>query len=222
MAAPLARPVKVRHLMRRRLTELKRTPRELAEAVQVPEAYIADLLAGRRRPPAPSRSDVYDRMTRFLRLHRNDLPMCAQVERADDGAATRAPSPVVRALLLELCDPTRARLVRRRLAGKMGTALAALIATRLLEIAQGFVRRQLEDDAGIRLAANREGCAPGELRMRLFDFLDATPSSLTADDHETFLRPRIAAWDIDLETSTMKIVLRSSEPDHRARRALRL
>ena len=73
-ATPLKRPIKVSQLMRRRLKELQRTPRELAEAVQVPETYIADLLAGRRRPPAPGRTDVYDRMTKFLRLHRNDLP----------------------------------------------------------------------------------------------------------------------------------------------------
>ena len=42
-ATPLKRPIKVSQLMRRRLKELQRTPRELAEAVQVPETYIADL-----------------------------------------------------------------------------------------------------------------------------------------------------------------------------------
>lgn len=36
-ALPLKRPVKVGELVRRRLRELKRTPRELAEAVQVSE-----------------------------------------------------------------------------------------------------------------------------------------------------------------------------------------
>src|SRR5438093_2097913 len=35
-----------------------RTPRELAEAVQVTEDYMADLVSGRRRPPAPGRSDL--------------------------------------------------------------------------------------------------------------------------------------------------------------------
>ena len=207
--------------MRRRLTELKRTPRELAEAVQVPEAYIADLLAGRRRPPAPGRSDVYDRMTRFLRLHRNDLPMCAQMERADAGSTTKAPHPTVRQRLLELADPARATTLRRRFSGKDGAAIAALVAARLIEVAQGFVRRQLDDDAGLRLAASREGVTHVELRMKLFDFLDVTAASLTTDDHETFVRPRIATWDIDLESTTMRIVLRSSEPDARARRALR-
>src|SRR6266850_735655 len=71
-ALPLKRPVKVGELVRRRLRELKRTPRELAEAVQVSEIYIADLVAGRRVPPAPGRMDVYAPMTKFLKLHRND------------------------------------------------------------------------------------------------------------------------------------------------------
>ena len=44
-ALPLKRPVKVGELVRRRLRELKRTPRELADAVQVSEIYIADLVA---------------------------------------------------------------------------------------------------------------------------------------------------------------------------------
>src|SRR2546429_1520322 len=73
-ALPLKRPVKVGELVRRRLRELKRTPRELADAVQVSEIYIADLVAGRRRPPAPGRMDVYAPMTKFLKLHRNDSP----------------------------------------------------------------------------------------------------------------------------------------------------
>jgi Fe-S cluster assembly iron-binding protein IscA len=222
-AMPLKHPIKVSELMRRRLKELQRTPRELAEAVQVPEVYIADLLAGRRRPPAPGRTDVYDRMTKFLRLHRNDLPTCARVEREGDAGGHRRPDQKVRERLLELCEPSKARLVNRRLAGKKGNvALEILIAQRLLEIAQGFVRRQLDDEVGIRVAASREGCSHIDMRLRLIDFLDATPDSLTLSDHEVFVRPRIAAWDIDLETHAMRIVLRSHEPEPRQQRALRV
>ena len=222
-ATPLKHPIKVGELMRRRLKDLQRTPRELAEAVQVPEAYIADLLAGRRRPPAPGRTDVYDRMTKFLRLHRNDLPTCARVEREGHDGGQRRPDLKVRGLLLELCEPAKARVVSRRLAGKKGNVvLEILIAQRLLEVAQGFVRRQLDDEVGIRVAASREGCTHIDMRLRLIDFLDATPDSLTVTDHEAFVRPRIAVWDIDLETHTMKIVLRTHEPEPRQQRALRV
>jgi hypothetical protein len=210
-ALPLKQPVKVSQLVRRRLRELKRTPRELAEAVRVSEQYISDLVAGRRRPPAPGRSDLYVPMAKFLRLHRNDLPTCARVERAADGAGRRRPDPLVWRLVLELCDPARQRAIARRAgkAGGEGAELEALIVGRLLEVAQGFVRRKLEDEVGLRVAATRDGCSYLDARMRLLEFLDACPDSLTPSDCEEFVLPRITAWDIELETRAMRIVLRS-------------
>jgi hypothetical protein len=220
-ALPLKRPVKVGELVRRRLRELKRTPRELAEAVQVSEDYVADLVAGRRRPPAPGRMDVYAPMTKFLKLHRNDLPTCAKAEREGETKSRRRPNADVRDQLLNLCaDQARSRMLSRRLARKDGVLLERLIVGRLLEVAQGFVRRQLDDDVGIRIAASRDGCTYLEKRMTLMEFLDATPEGLTPDDSDEFVRPRIAAWDIDLETNAMRIVLRSQEPAPRQVRAL--
>src|SRR6059058_3343465 len=122
-ALPLKDPVKVGQLLRRRLRELKRTPRELAEAVQVTEDYMADLVSGRRRPPAPGRSDLYAPMTKFLRLHRNDLPTCARAERAASVAAGR-PDPEVCRQVLELCAPERQRVLQRRFARPEGAAPA--------------------------------------------------------------------------------------------------
>lgn len=208
-ALPLKQPVKVSQLVRRRLRELKRTPRELAEAVKVSEAYMSDLVAGRRPPPAPGRTDLYVPMAKFLRLHRNDLPTCARVERAQEGVGRRRPDPQVWKLVLELCDPARQRSFGRRLAKGDGAELAAVIVGRLLEVAQGFVRRQLEDEVGLRVAATRDGCTYLEARMRLLEFLDVGADSLTAEDCEEFVLPRIAAWDIELETRAMRIVLRS-------------
>src|SRR2546425_2498769 len=118
-ALPLKDPVKVGQLLRRRLRELKRTPRELAEAVQVSEDYMADLVSGRRRPPAPGRSDLYAPMTKFLRLHRNDLPTCARAERAAAVAAGR-PDPEGGRQGLELCAPERQRLLQRRVTPPRG------------------------------------------------------------------------------------------------------
>lgn len=220
-ALPLKRPVKVGELVRRRLRELKRTSRELAEAVQVSEIYIADLVAGRRRPPAPGRMDVYAPMTKFLKLHRNDLPTCAKAERDGETKSRRRPHSDVRRQLLDLCfDPARARALARRLGRRDGVPLERVIVGRLLEVAQGFVRRQLDDDVGIRIAASRDGCTYLEMRMKLMEFLDVTPEGLTPRDCEEFVRPRIAAWEIDLDTHAMRIVLRSQEPAPRQVRAL--
>lgn len=211
-AAPLTRPVKVGDLVRRRLRELGRTQRELADAINLPEIWVADLVAGRRVPPAPGQSDVYDGMTRFLRLHRNDLPLCARTERDRMVNGRRRPSRRVREMLLALCAPARARVIVRRLAGTRGAELEHVIVDRLLGVCKSFVHRQLDDAFGIRVAARRAGFSPAEQRMRLLEFLDTTPATLTPGDVDDFVRPRLGAWDIDLENHAMRIVLRSQEP----------
>ena len=207
-ALPLKQPVKVGQLLRRRLRELKRTPRELAEAVNVSEDYMADLVAGRRRPPAPGRTDLYAPMTKFLRLHRNDLPTCARAERAAGPPGRRRPDAEVSRQVLELCLPERQRVLQRRVSRPDGGELEHVIVGRLLQVAQGFVNRKLEDEVGLRMAATRDGCTYLEARMRLLEFLDADAESLTPRDCDEFLRPRITSWDIDLETRAMRIVLK--------------
>lgn len=215
-AVPRKPSLTVGELIRRRLLELQRTPGQLAHAMQIPESYVTDLLAGRRRPPVPNRSDIYDRMTRFLRLHRDELAPFVPSPPPTGLRGPRRPPAGVRKALLALCDPARVRAVTRRLADQTGDgSLEILIVQRLLDVAQGFVRRQLADEVGIRVAAKREGCSHADVRLRLIDFLDVTPASLTMADHEVYVRPRIATWDIDLETHAMKIVLRAHDPGPR-------
>jgi transcriptional regulator with XRE-family HTH domain len=204
--------VKVGELVRRRLRELGRTQAELADALGLPEVFVADLVAGRRRPPAPGESDIYDGMTRFLRLHRNDLTLCARAERDGDVADRRRANRRVREMIFALCTPARTRIVGRRLTKPGGTELEHIIIDRLLTIAKGFARRQLEDEFGIRVAARRAGLSPSERRMRLLDFLDTTPATLTETDIVDFVQPRLEGWDIDFETHAMRIVLRSHDP----------
>ena len=211
-ATPLTRPVKVGDLVRRRLRELGRTQGELAAALDLPEVYVADLVAGRRRPPALAQGDFYDGMTRFLRLHRNDLLLCARAERGDGDPVRRRAGRRVRELLFALCEPARARVLTRRIARTGGTELEHVIVDRLLSVAKGFARRQLEDEFGVRVAARRAGLRSSERRMQLLDFLDTTPNTLTPAHIVDFIQPRVAGWDIDLETRAMRIVLRSGDP----------
>src|SRR5204862_1791588 len=153
------------------------------------------------------------------RLHRNDLPTCARVERSAEPAARRRPDAGVWKLLVELCEPKKARLLARQLAKPEGGALEHLIVGRLLEVAQGFVARRLEDEVGMRVAATREGRSYLDMRMRLLEFLDSSPEAITVADCEDFVRNRIVFWDIDLETRAMRIVLRSSRRSRLGRNA---
>ncbi len=200
---------KIGRLLHHRLRELERTPRDLAAAARVPPEYIKDLIAGRRRPPLPGRTDLYERMTRFLQLGRNDLAESAQAERQAAGSGG-ASSADVRNLVLGLCQPDTARLLRGRMAKKGPDEVDRLI-ERLLLITRGSVRRILEDDAAVRMAAIERGSNYLSMRLRVIEFLDATFDTVTAADYHDFLRPRITMWDIDLVLDVMRVVFRPQD-----------
>ena len=194
-------------LLQRRLLEIGRSPAELAEAIAVPGHYIDDLIAGCRRPPLPGRTDIYSKMTSFLRLGRNDVVACARAERA--GAAptgASGPRAHVRELLLSLCEPETARELQRRHA--RGSAELAGFLQRLLDVTLGAVRRVLDDQIGLKLAAVEQGSTYLAARFKVLEFLDVTADTLTAEHLTEFLRPRIARWDVDLETGVLRVVFR--------------
>ncbi len=205
---PLENAVPVGRLVARRLRELKRTPAELAAVVRVSEDYIEDLVAGRGLPPAPG-SGLYPPMSKFLRLHRNDLPTCARLERAAARQRQGRPAMAVERAVLALCDPKLVRSLTRRLARADGGELSQRIVERLLEVARGFVRVKVEDEMAMRAAASREGRAYLDGRMRLLRFLDSSPESLTVAECEEFIVARVALWAYDVESEAMRIVLRS-------------
>jgi len=91
---------------------------------------------------------------------------------------------------------------------------------RLLDITQGAVRRLLDDQVSLRLAAGQRGISYEVLRLSVLEFLDATPDTLTTDDVVQFVQPRIARWDVDLETKVLRVALRGQEPRDRGRRGL--
>jgi hypothetical protein len=156
-------------------------------------------------------------MTTFLRLGRSDLATCARAELAGRGAGG-APAAGVRRLLLGLCEPRKARLLDQR-RGRRGNAELVGLLQRLLDVAQGSVRRMLDDQIGLRLAAAEHGRSYVAMRHRVLEFLDATPETLTPEALAEFLEPRIARWDVDLRTGVLRVVLRAQEPRERTRRA---
>ena len=55
-------------VIRQRLEEFGLDQRELAQAAEVTESYISQLLTRRKAPPAPNRTDIYEKMDKFLKL----------------------------------------------------------------------------------------------------------------------------------------------------------
>ena len=67
-------------VIRRRLGELALEQRGLAAATHVTESYISQLLAGKKAPPAPNRTDVYEKMELFLGFPNGELAKLARAE----------------------------------------------------------------------------------------------------------------------------------------------
>ena len=56
----------VSQLIQQKLSELALDQRDLADAAEVTESYISQLLSRKKMPPAPDRTDIYDKLGRVL------------------------------------------------------------------------------------------------------------------------------------------------------------
>ena len=68
-------------LIRQRLSELGLDQKDLAGAAEVTESYISQLLARKKAPPAPGRTDIYEKIGEFLELPQGELSKLAEVQR---------------------------------------------------------------------------------------------------------------------------------------------
>ena len=68
-------------VIRRRLRDLGLEQRDLAAAARVTDSYISQLLARKKLPPAPNRTDLYPRIESFLRLPGGELSRLAAIQR---------------------------------------------------------------------------------------------------------------------------------------------
>jgi hypothetical protein len=224
-SAPSKLPDTVGALMRQRLVEIGKSAAELAEAIGVPPEYVEELIVGSRRPPLPGRTDIYLKMTSFLRLGRSEVTSRAIAERASEPPTGRTvPRARVRELVMALCEPKTAKKLEQRRTKTGDTEMAGFV-QRLLDVAQGSVRRALDDQVGLRVEAQARGTTYPAMRLRVLEFLDVTADTLSAEDLVQFVQPRILRWDVDFDTGVLRVVMhpkgpRASTPHHQsARRA---
>ena len=198
--------------IRQRLEELKLEQRDLAKAAQVTESYISQLLTGRRLPPAPNRTDIYDKMDRLLKLPRGELAKLAAHQRAEQIKRELGDSAVplfaeVRALILRKCHPAREAAVRAAFERSPFGELERLVTRTVLDVVKRVARSQLENELWLRTVAKLSGRSYREMRVVALDFLDTDLLNLSPDNCVVFLDPIIEAWDIDLSTFAMEIAL---------------
>src|ERR1700758_5559891 len=71
-------------LIKQRLEELGLEQKDLATAAEVTDSYISQLLARKKLPPAPDRTDIYQKMAKVLKLPSDRLSKLADLQRREE------------------------------------------------------------------------------------------------------------------------------------------
>jgi len=215
--------VDVPFVIRRRLEELGLEQQALARAAHVTESYISQLLTRRKAPPAPNRTDIYDRMDKFLKLPSGELAKLADLQRKEElkRELGDVPAPLfheVRELILRKCNPEKQEHVRAIFEKEPFGELERLVTQTLLDVVKRVAQDELENDYWLRMVARLSRRSYEEMRVVVLEFLDTDIFHVSAENCVAFLDPLIESWDIDLATFGLEIVLNHSVVPGQAKR----
>jgi len=207
--------VDVSLVIKQRLEEFGLEQRDLARAAQVTESYISQLLTRRRVPPAPGRTDIYEKMDKFLKLPRGELARVADRQRKEGLKRELGGQPVplfqeVRALILRKCKTERERHIRAVFEKEPFGELERLVTRTLLDVVKGVAKEELENDYWLRMVAELSRRSYEETRVIVLEFLDTDIFHLSGEHCVSFLDPLIESWDINLTTFALDILLNPS------------
>ena len=199
-------------VIRHRLEEFGLEQRDLAQAAQVTESYISQLLTGKRAPPAPNRTDIYDKMDKFLKLPSGELARLADQQRKQQLKRELGDEPAalfreVRELILRKCNPDTERHVRAVFERQPFGELERLVTQKLLDVVKKLAQQELENEAWLRRVAELSGRSYEAMRVLVLEFLETDIFHVSVEDCVAFLDPMIESWDIDLATFALEIVL---------------
>ena len=199
-------------VIRRRLNEMDLEQRDLARAAQVTESYISQLLTRKKAPPAPDRTDLYDKIGKVLKFPHGELARLAGLQRREELKRSLGDDPMplfkeVRELILRKCHPSKEKHLRPIFEKQPFGELERLVTQKLLDVVKRLVREELQNERWVRLVARLSHRRYEEMRVLVLEFLDTDILSLSAEQCIAFLDPLIESWDIDLATFGMEIIL---------------
>ena len=202
----------VSSVIKARLRELGLDQKDLAAAAKVTESYVSQLLTRKKLPPAPDRTDIYEKMGRFLRLSNGELATLARAQRMDEfrrdfeepqGALLKE----ARELILQKCVPARQRQIRSIFERHPFGELERFITQKLLDVISQVARAELDNEDWLHEVAKLSDKSYTQMRVIILEFLDTDIFNISSADCISFLSPLLARWDIDLATFDMEIVL---------------
>src|SRR5690242_17850984 len=201
-------------LIRHRLNELELDQKDLASAAQVTESYISQLLTRKKAPPAPNRTDIYDKMDKFLKLPDGELARLASLQRLEQVKRQLGDEPAplfeeVRALILRKCNPQHEKQMRAVFEKEPFGEIERLVTQKMLDVAKRIAKDELANEYWLRMVAELGGRSYEEMRVAVLQFLDADVLDVSVEDCVSFLEPLIESWDFDLATFGLEIALNS-------------
>ncbi len=210
-------------IIKQRLEQLGFDQKDLAAATEVTESYISQVLTRKKLPPAPDRTDIYEKMGRFLKLSSGKLAKLAEIQRRE--ALKRnfedPPAPLfheVREVVLRKCAPERQQEIRTIFEKQPFGELERLVTQKLLDVIKRVAREELKSEKWLHEVARLSGRSYKQIRVVILEFLDTDVFHVSLENCVSFLDPLIESWDIDLSDFAMRIVLnRRLVPAHSRR-----
>ncbi|HET8924864.1 MAG TPA: helix-turn-helix transcriptional regulator [Candidatus Acidoferrum sp.] len=199
-------------VIKQRLAELGLEQRDLAAAAEVTESYISQLLTRKKLPPAPGRTDIYDKMGKFLKLPSGKLSKLADHQRKEELKRNLGdpPKPLfkeVRELILRKCAPEKEIQLRVIFEKQPFGELERLVTQKLLDLTKRVAKEELDSETWLHSMARLSGRSYEAMRVSILEFLETDVFNVSVENCVSFLDPLIESWDIDLATFGMEIVL---------------
>jgi transcriptional regulator with XRE-family HTH domain len=194
--------------------------RDLAIAAEVTESYISQLLTRKKAPPASNRTDIYEKMAKFLKLPNGELAKLADLQRQEELKRKLAdpPTPLFnefRELVLRKCKPDKRKQIRTIFEKQPFGELERLVTQKLLDVVKRVAREELESENWLHLVARLSNRSYEQMRVAVLEFLDTDVFDVSIENCVSFLDPLIESWDINLATFGVEIVLnRRVAPGH--------
>jgi transcriptional regulator with XRE-family HTH domain len=199
-------------VIKERLQALGVGQKDLAAATEVTESYISQLLNRKKLPPAPDRTDIYEKMGKFLKLSSGKLAKLAELQRREvlKRNFEDPPAPLfheVRELVLRKCTPERQKEIRAIFEKQAFGELERLVTQKLLDVIKRVAREELKSEKWLRSVAQLSGRSYKQMRVVILEFLDTDVFHVSLENCVSFLDPLIDSWDIDLSDFSMEVVL---------------
>ena len=202
----------VSSVIKTRLLELGMEQKDLAAAAEVTESYISQLLTRKKLPPAPDRTDIYEKLDAALKLSNGELAKLALAQRMDalkrnyeepQGALLKD----TRKLILRKCVAARQKDVRSIFERQPFGELEQLVTQKLMDVVSRVARSELDNQVWLHEVAQLGDKSHEQMRVIILEFLDTDIFHISKEDCISFLDPLIARWDIDLSTFDMEFTL---------------